>query len=139
MSTFQKISIEWNDLLDNLFKYIKLNNNFEINYFIKLIKQYKDLINDAKNELNNDHTILNKDIEWENNGFGYNIIYIVSIIEFGISRGIDMTNIIKLFNINNSIQKINDDYTIHDYIIDLYDFYQIDELNDNEFIIPDVD
>lgn len=129
MSRFKEISIEWNYLVNDIYKYIF--NEYDIEYFIKKIKK---LVREAQKELNEDNTIVNKEIEWDTNGFGFNTIYIISIIEFGISKGFDMNRIIMMFNVNNTIEKINDIYTIHDYIIDIYDFYQIDDMN-----IPDID
>lgn len=125
MPSFLDYVSQWRDLCQTIQNYV-LNKSIVIpTEFINILKQYKELVDHARNALDKDDTIINKDLTWADHGLDCNDILLMPFIEYGTSNGVDMATCIYIFQSNKVITS---------YEQKIYDFLQEKSIDDPSII-----
>jgi hypothetical protein len=110
MPRFQEYVTQWKDIIQTIKN--KMTDIIIPIEYMELLKQYKEIVDYAKDALMHDDTIVNKDKEWADHGLDCYDILILPYIEYGISNGIDQHVIMNIFQSNKDFtpyeKKIND-------------------------------
>jgi hypothetical protein len=116
MSTFDEYVSKWLVITQQITNYMKDTDVVISSDYLNLLNQYKETIDNAKDALYKDDTIINKDKEWATYGFDCYDIFILPFISYGTKNGVDIHTIINILQSDINKIKTPDELEIEEFL-----------------------